>query len=50
MTEHASIADAVRAVKLGAKDYLPKPVHEELLMELLRGLIGCQFPFPRRNH
>lgn len=24
MTEHASIADAVRAVKLGAKDYLPK--------------------------
>lgn len=33
MTEHASIADAVRAVKLGAKDYLPKPVHEELLME-----------------
>lgn len=25
MTEHASIADAVRAVKLGAKDYLPCP-------------------------
>lgn len=39
MTEYASIADAVRAVKLGAKDYLPKPVFEEQLLELLRGLL-----------
>lgn len=39
MTEYASIADAVRAVKLGAKDYLPKPVYEEQLLELLRGLL-----------
>lgn len=36
MTEYASIADAVRAVKLGAKDYLPKPVYREQLMELAR--------------
>lgn len=39
MTEYGSIADAVRAVKLGAKDYLPKPVYEEQLLELLRGLL-----------
>ena len=31
MTEYASITDAVRAIKLGAKDYLPKPVYEEQL-------------------
>lgn len=36
MTEYASVADAVRAVKLGAKDYLPKPVYREQLMELAR--------------
>lgn len=39
MTGYASIADAVRAVKLGAKDYLPKPVYEEQLLELLHGLL-----------
>ena len=49
MTEHASIADAVRAVKLCAKDYLPKPVHEELLMELLRGLIGLPVSVPPKK-
>ena len=48
MTEYASIADAVRAVKLGAKDYLPKPVHEEQLMELLRGLVGLPVSVPPR--
>ena len=49
MTEYASIADAVRAVKLGAKDYLPKPVHEEQLMELLRGLVGLPVSVPPRK-
>ena len=33
-TEYGSIPDAVRAIKLGAKDYLPKPVHREHLLEL----------------
>lgn len=39
MTEYASFPDAVRAVKLGAKDYLPKPVHKERLLELVRELL-----------
>ena len=33
-TEYGSIPDAVLAIKLGAKDYLPKPVHREHLLEL----------------
>ena len=33
-TEYGSIPDAVRAIKLGAKDYLPKPIHREHLLEL----------------
>lgn len=39
MTEYASIPDAVRAIKLGAKDYLPKPVFQDQLLELLHGLL-----------
>ena len=31
MTEYASYPDAVKAIKMGAKDYLPKPVHRERL-------------------
>ena len=49
MTEYASIADAVRAVKLGAKDYLPKPVYEGQLLELLRGLLGLPVSVPKRK-
>ena len=49
MTEYASIADAVRAVKLGAKDYLPKPVYEGQLLELLRGLLGLPVAVPKRK-
>lgn len=40
MTDYASVPDAVRAVKMGAEDYLPKPVHEERLTELLGNIIG----------
>lgn len=39
MTGYASISDAVHAVKLGARDYLPKPVHKEHLLELVRELV-----------
>ena len=49
MTEYATIADAVHAVKLGAKDYLPKPVHEVQLMDLLRGLLGLPFFVPSKK-
>lgn len=38
MTEYASYTDAVKAIKMGAKDYLPKPVHRERLLELVREL------------
>ncbi len=40
MTEYASYADAVRAIKLGAKDYLPKPVFSDRLVELAKELLA----------
>lgn len=39
MTEYASFPDAVHAIKLGAKDYLPKPVHKDRLLELVYELL-----------
>lgn len=33
-TEYVSVPDVVRTIKLGARDYLPKPVHREHLLEL----------------
>ena len=33
-TGYVSVPDVVRTIKLGAKDYLPKPVHKEHLLEL----------------
>ena len=39
MTEYASITDAVKAIKMGAKDYLPKPVFHEQLLELIKELL-----------
>lgn len=35
MTEYANISDAVLAIKMGAKDYLAKPVFEDKLLELV---------------
>lgn len=34
MTGYASVTEAVRAIKLGAKDYLAKPIFREQLLEL----------------
>lgn len=39
MTDYACITDAVRAIKLGAKDYLQKPVHQEQLFELVHSML-----------
>lgn len=39
MTEYAEVGSAVRAMKLGAKDYLPKPVIPEKLYAVLNGLL-----------
>lgn len=36
MTGYASVTDAVKAIKLGAKDYLAKPVQMEELLELIK--------------
>lgn len=33
-TEYVSVPDVVYSIKMGAKDYLPKPVHRESLLEL----------------
>lgn len=39
MTEYAGIPSAVQAMKLGAVDYLPKPVNPDKLYTLLRELL-----------
>ena len=39
MTEYAEVGSAVRAMKLGDKDYLPKPVIPEKLYAILSGLL-----------
>ena len=31
MTQHAEVSSAIRAMKAGAEDYLPKPIHPEML-------------------
>ncbi len=36
MTAYAEIASAVRATKLGAEDYLPKPIDTDALLSLIR--------------
>lgn len=39
MTEYATVSDAVRAIRSGAKDYLPKPVYKERLLEMTDGIL-----------
>lgn len=40
MTGYASVTGAVKAIKLGAKDYLTKPVQMEELLELIKELVN----------
>ena len=39
LTGHGDIAMAVRAVKLGALDFLEKPVHDQLLVQCVRAAL-----------
>lgn len=32
MTQHAEVSSAIRAMKAGAEDYLPKPIHPEIAL------------------
>ncbi len=45
MTEYASYPDAVKAIKMGAQDYLPKPVHRERLFEVVKELVHPALPY-----
>lgn len=40
MTDYAEVSSAVRAMKLGAEDYLPKPVSPEKLYEVFTNLLN----------
>lgn len=40
-TAHGAVNGAVRAMKLGAVEFLEKPVHDELLLELVQHWIGA---------
>ena len=50
-TEYVSVPDVVRTIKLGAWDYLPKPVHRDYLLELAEdifrylSLLPCYYQF-----
>ena len=39
MTGYASVSDAVRAIKMGAKDYLAKPVQMDELQSLIKDIL-----------
>lgn len=55
MTEYAGVASAVQAMKLGAEDYLPKPVDHEKLYNLIQEILLrkerpiCPFIFKRQS-
>lgn len=49
MTQHAEVPSAVRAMKLGAEDYLPKPFLPEMLYTMLEGLLRRQEAARRRG-
>lgn len=42
MTAHSNLQDAVQAIKVGAYDYLEKPVHPEKLCEIIKKAIDTR--------
>lgn len=50
MTQHAEVLSAVRAMKLGAEDYLPKPFQPDTLYTMLNGLLRRKEAAMERNH
>ena len=49
MTQHAEVLSAVRAMKLGAEDSLPKPFQPETLYTMLNGLLRRKEAAKERN-
>lgn len=49
MTQHAEVLSAVRAMKLGAEDYLPKPFQPDTLYAMLNGLLRRKEAAKERN-
>lgn len=39
MTQHAEVSSAIHAMKAGAEDYMPKPIHPETLYPKLNGVL-----------
>ena len=39
MTQHAEVSSAIRTMKAGAEDYLPKPIHPEMLYSKLNDVL-----------
>jgi two-component system response regulator HydG len=50
MTQYADVLSAVRAMKLGAEDYLPKPVHPEKLYATLNDLLQRKQPTHKKSN
>jgi response regulator RpfG family c-di-GMP phosphodiesterase len=47
VTAHGSVADAVRAMKLGAIDFIAKPITPELLRRVVRDVLDRHAPSDR---
>ena len=50
MTSYAEIQNAVRCMKLGARDYVAKPVNPDELLKKIREALGLPFPPLRRRN
>ena len=50
MTQYAEVQSAVKAMKLGAVDYLPKPFMPETLYSVINGLLHRKKKVPTETH